>query len=151
MNHLQFVTAIPWNVERGSGCYVGTRTLGDGLRQFGVQIEVIRPRFTTPFYTATRLLFNESLRWRQFKSDATVGIDLDGYSIPRTSNSPPHIACIKGVLGDAVRFETGATRASMAFQAQLEARHAQRADLVITISRYCAERLAELYRVKRSE
>jgi len=30
-------------------------------------------------------------------------IDADGYAIPRRRNSPPHIACIKGVLGDAVR------------------------------------------------
>jgi glycosyltransferase involved in cell wall biosynthesis len=50
-------------------------------------------------------------------------------------------------LGDAVRFERGATRASMALQAKLEAKHARRADLVITVSRYCAERLAELYGV----
>jgi hypothetical protein len=64
------------------------------------------------------------------------------YAIPRGRNAPPHIACIKGVLGDAVRFETGATRASMALQAWLEAKHARRADLVITVSRYCAERQA---------
>ncbi|MGH9581517.1 MAG: glycosyltransferase family 4 protein, partial [Bryobacteraceae bacterium] len=62
-------------------------------------------------------------------------------------NSLPHIACIKGVLGDAIRFERGGTRASMKLQAWLEARHARRADLVITPSRYCAERLEELYRV----
>jgi glycosyltransferase involved in cell wall biosynthesis len=35
----------------------------------------------------------------------------------------------------------------MALQAKLEAKHARRADLVVTVSRYCAERLAELYRV----
>jgi hypothetical protein len=62
----------------------------------------------------------------------------------------PHVACIKGVLGDAVRFETGATRASMALQARLEARHARRAGLVITPSQYCARRLAELYGVKNA-
>jgi glycosyltransferase involved in cell wall biosynthesis len=62
----------------------------------------------------------------------------------------PHVACIKGVLGDAVRFETGATRASMALQARLEARHARRAGLVITPSQYCARRLAELYAVKNA-
>jgi len=47
-------------------------------------------------------------------------------------------------------FETGATRASLALQAWLEAKHARRADLVITISRYCAERLKELYGVKNA-
>jgi len=66
---------------------------------------------------------------------------------PRGRNSPPHVACIKGVLGDALRFEAGATRFSLALQAKLEKRHARRADLVITVSRYCAERLEELYGV----
>jgi len=32
--------------------------------------------------------------------------------------------------------------------ASLEKRHARRADLVITVSRYCAERLEELYGVR---
>jgi glycosyltransferase involved in cell wall biosynthesis len=148
MKVLQFITAIPWNVQKGSGCYVGTRTLAVALRRQGIGVEVIRPCITTPVYTATRLLFNESLRWRRFNCTATVGIDADGYAIPHGRNSPPHIACIKGVLGDAVRFETGATRASLALQASLERRHAQRADLVITVSRYCAERLEELYGVR---
>ncbi len=111
---------------------------------------MVTPRVRTPFYTATRLLFNETLRWRTFEGAATIGIDADGYSIAHRRNSAPHIACIKGVLGDAVRFERGATRASMAFQAALEAKHAQRADLVITISQYCAERLEQLYRVNNA-
>jgi glycosyltransferase involved in cell wall biosynthesis len=105
---------------------------------------------STPVYLATRVLFNEKLRWRQFQGDATIGIDADGYAIvgiPRRWNALPHVACIKGVLGDAVRFEHGATRASMAIQAKLEAIHARNADLVITVSRYCAQRLEELYRV----
>ncbi len=108
---------------------------------------MVTPRTITPVYTATRLLSNESLRRCRFDGSATIGIDMDGYAIPRGWNSPPHIACIKGVLGDAVRFETGATRASLALQAWLEAKHARRADL-ITISRYCAEHLKELYGVK---
>ena len=45
-------------------------------------------------------------------------------------------------------YERGTTRASMAFQANLENLHARRADLVITPSRYCATRLDELYKVR---
>jgi glycosyltransferase involved in cell wall biosynthesis len=108
---------------------------------------MVTPGLVTPIYTATRVLFNEALRWRRFEGDATVGIDADGYAIARGRNSLPHIACIKGVLGDAVRFETGVTRASLAFQAKLEAKHARRADLVITVSEYCAQRLKDLYGV----
>ena len=127
---------------------MGTRTLIEGLRRLGDTVEVVRPRVQLPIFTATRVLFNEGLRWRDFGADVTIGIDADGYSIAGRRNSPPHIACIKGVLGDAVRFEAGLTRACMAFHSRLEARHARRADLVITISRYCAERIEELYGVR---
>jgi glycosyltransferase involved in cell wall biosynthesis len=148
---LHFITAIPLEVTRGSGCYVGTRTLVDAVRQLGTDVAMVTPRTLTPIYTVTRVLFNETLRWRKFAGapgDATVGIDADGYAIAGRRRRPlPHIACIKGVLGDAVRFESGATRASMAFQSWLEAKHARRADLVITISEYCAARLEELYGV----
>lgn len=122
----------------------------EALRQLGTEIAIVSPRTTLPVYTATRILFNETLRWRKLCGDATIGIDVDGYAVAHRRNSPPHIACIKGVLGDAVRFERGATHASMALQAWLEKRHAQRADLVITVSRYCAERLRELYKVSNA-
>lgn len=148
MTLLQFITAIPWNVRKGSGCYVGTRTLAEALGRLGACVHVIAPKISILSCTATRVLFNESLRWRRFTGAVTIGIDADGYAISRRRNSPPHIACIKGVLGDAVRFENGASRASLAFQANLEMKHARRADLVITVSRYCAERLQELYGVR---
>jgi glycosyltransferase involved in cell wall biosynthesis len=142
---LHFITAIPWNVRGGSGCYVGTRVLAEALRQAGIGVEMVTPRLHTPIYTATRILFNETLRWRDFPGDATIGIDVDGYRIAGRRNSLPHIACIKGVLADATRFERGATRLSMELQSRLEAKHARRADLVVTISQYCAGRLEELY------
>lgn len=147
MNRLQFITAIPANIRQGSGCYVGTRLLIEGLLRLRNSVEAVRPRIQLPNFTATRILFNEALRMRHFNADATIGIDADGYSIAGRSNSPPHIACIKGVLGDAVRFETGFTRASMAFHSRLEAKHARRADLVVTPSWYCAGRIEELYGV----
>jgi glycosyltransferase involved in cell wall biosynthesis len=153
MSRVHLITAIPQNIQYGSGCYVGTWTLARALRGLGVDVEMITPSVSMPVYVATRLLFNETLRWRSFDGEATIGIDADGYSIAGNSRrwkARTHIACIKGVLGDAVRFEQGATRASMAIQARLEARHARRADLVITVSRYCAQRLEELYGVKNA-
>lgn len=150
MSTLDLITAIPLNVRQGSGCYVGTRTLAAGLRRLGADVKIVTPSVAAPFYWAERVLFNESLRWRKFSGSATIGIDADGYSVAARRKSPPHVACIKGVLGDAVGFETGATRASMAFQARLEAKHARQADLVITVSRYCAQRLDELYGVSNA-
>src|SRR3954451_12457785 len=150
MSTLHFITSIPWDVRRGSGCYVATRTLAEALRRLGIDVELVTPRVQTPVYTATRVLFNEMLRWQEFRGDATVGIDVDGYSVAGRRNALPHVACIKGVWGDAVRFERGGTRASMALQAGLEAKHARCADLVITISQYCAQRLADLYGVSHA-
>jgi glycosyltransferase involved in cell wall biosynthesis len=111
---------------------------------------MVTPHTVTPTFTATRILFNEALRWRRLSGDVTIGVDADGYSVAGRRNSLPHVACIKGVLGDALPFETGATRASLALQARLEAKHARRADLVITVSRYCAERLEQLYHVSNA-
>jgi glycosyltransferase involved in cell wall biosynthesis len=145
---LQFITSIPWDVRGGSGCYVGTSTLAESLRRFGIDVRLIKPNITTPFFITTRLLFNESLRWRHFDGAATIGVDADGYAIAGRGKERPHIACIKGVLRDAVRFESGATRASLALQADLERRNARRADLVITVSRYCAEKIEEFYGVR---
>ncbi len=147
-NRLQFITAIPWDVRGGSGCYVGTSTLAESLRTRGIDVQLIKPGVTTPFFTTTRLLFNETLRWRHFDGAATIGVDADGYAVARGKTKPPHVACIKGVLADAVRFETGNTRASLAFHAGLEKRNARRADLVVTVSQYCADRLEEFYGVK---
>jgi glycosyltransferase involved in cell wall biosynthesis len=148
MNKLLFITAVPLDVRRGSGCYVGTRTLVEALHHLGKSVAIVKPWMTSPIYVATRILFNETLRWRHFDADVTIGIDADGYANASRKNLPPHIACIKGVLGDAVPFERGGTRFSMSIQARLEAKHARRANLVITVSNYCAQRLEELYGVR---
>jgi glycosyltransferase involved in cell wall biosynthesis len=149
LKRLQFITAIPLSVERGSGCFVGIRTLLEGLRALGNQVELVTPSLHLPMFTAERILFNEQLRHRQFQADATVGFDLDGYGVAGRGGIP-HIANIKGVLADAVPFESGLTRVSLALQARLEKLHAQRADCVITISRYCADRIEELYGVRNA-
>ena len=44
MSLLQFITAIPLDVRRGSGCYVGTRTLVEALRQLGIDVAMVTPR-----------------------------------------------------------------------------------------------------------
>jgi len=80
--------------------------------------------------------------------DITVGFDLDGYRIAGHTGRP-HVAAIKGVIADEMRFERGLTRATMSWQAQWEARHTQCADRVLTTSRYSAERLKEFYGVTR--
>lgn len=149
MKRLQFITSIPLSVEGGSGCFVAIRTLVDGLRALNHHIELVTPALHLPVFTAERIVFNERLPYRHFQADATVGFDLDGYRLAGRLGIP-HIANVKGVIGDAVRFESGLTRASLAIQARLEKLHARRADRVITISAYCAERIEELYGVRNT-
>src|SRR5437773_339259 len=146
---LGFITAIPQTVHRGSGCYVGIATLAAGAHALGHQVDMIMPAMRLGSCVAGRYLFNQALRLRrEWNYDAVIGFDLDGFALGARGR-PPRIANIKGVLADAVQFEAGYTRAGMALQARWEAEHARRADLVITISEYCRDRLRELYRLRR--
>jgi glycosyltransferase involved in cell wall biosynthesis len=108
---------------------------------------MVTPTVRFPVFPVQRYVFNQALRFRRkWTCDAVVGFDLDGFALSR--HRLPRIANIKGVLAEAVPFEHGLTRATMALQARWEAEHARRADLVITISQYCKERLRELYGVR---
>jgi len=145
---LGFITAIPQTVHRGSGCYVGISTLAAGATALGNTVEMITPEVRLGASLVERYLFNQALRWRRhWNFDATIGFDLDGFALPRQQRIP-HIANIKGVLADALPFERGIARAVMAVQSRWESEHAKRADLVITISEYCKQRLQELYGVR---
>lgn len=147
---LGFITAIPQTVHRGSGCYVGISTLAAGATALGNTVEMITPEVRLGSSLVERYLFNQALRRRrQWTLDAIIGFDLDGFALPRQQGIP-HIANIKGVLADALPFERGIARAVMALQSRWEAEHARRADLVITISEYCKQRLQELYGLRGS-
>jgi glycosyltransferase involved in cell wall biosynthesis len=145
---LAFLTSTPLDVIRGSGTSAGILTLARALQARGVEVQVVTPSRTFPVYTLERLRFNEELRrmdWSRY--DAVVGFDMDGWRIAGRTGRP-HIASIKGVIADEMRFERGLTRATMAIQAACERRHVQRAGLVLTTSRYAAGRIEELYRLK---
>ncbi|MFB3778754.1 MAG: glycosyltransferase family 4 protein [Bryobacteraceae bacterium] len=142
---LAFLTATPLNVRQGSGTYAGVSALASALRDLGIEIEVFSPRLRAPIFTVRRLIFNEQLRSRQWEGfDALVGFDMDGYRLAGRSGRP-QVASLKGVIADEMRFERGVTRLTMSIQAACEARHARRADLVVTTSAYAARRIQELY------
>ena len=67
---------------------------------------------------------------------------MDGY---RIAAAPHHVASLKGVIADEVRFESGLTRVTMGMQARCERLHVQRAARVLVTSRYSAERAQEFY------
>jgi glycosyltransferase involved in cell wall biosynthesis len=145
---LLFITSTPLDILRGSGTYVGIHTLAEALRGLGTTVEMLAPRVHFPVYTVDRIFYNETLPGRAGRDfDATVGFDLDGYRLAGPGR-PPHIASIKGVIADEVRFQKGTTKLTMSVQARLEALHARRADLVMTTSRYAAGRIEEAYGVR---
>lgn len=146
---LAFLTATPLEVTRGSGTFRGIHTLASALERLGVEVTWVTPRLPLPVFTLRRLLFNERLRWSGVpEADVVVGFDMDGYRVAGRGERP-HVASIKGVIADEMRFERGWTRASMALQAACEARHVRRADLVLTTSRYAAARVRALYGLAR--
>ena len=100
-----FITAIPLNVWKGSGCFVGIKTLAKGIRALGGEVNFVTPGFHLPVYAAERMLFNHMLRYREFSShDTIVGFDADGYSIAGRHSSR-HVATIKGVIADVLPYE----------------------------------------------
>jgi glycosyltransferase involved in cell wall biosynthesis len=142
---VRFVTSTPWNVAHGSGTFVGIATLAATLQDLGATVEVVRPKFSFPVYTAQRLIFNRMLLPASSRGwDVTVGFDMDGYTLAGTGHGL-HVAAIKGVIADEMRFESGLTKVTMGIQAARERRHVRRADRVITTSEYSKRRIEELY------
>ena len=120
---------------------MGISVLAGTLERLGHSVQVETPARHFPVYTVERLLFNRSLR-AEPGFDLTVGFDMDGYRIGRSAT---HVASLKGVIGDEVRFEGGLTRLTMGLQARCERLHVRRAARVIATSRYSAERAQAIY------
>jgi glycosyltransferase involved in cell wall biosynthesis len=120
--------------------------LARALRGLGHAVEFETPRLRFPNYTLERLMFNRSLS-AAVPCDLTVGFDMDGYRIAR---APHHVASLKGVIADEVRFESGLTRLTMGVQARCERLHAERAARVLVTSRYSGERAREFYRLAQA-
>ena len=144
----RFLTSTPREIARGSGTYVGISVLAGALRGLGHTVDFASPTRHFPIYTVERLWFNRGLR-ASTGHDCTVGFDMDGY---RIAGAPGvrHIASLKGVIADEVRFESGLTRLTMGVQARCERLHVLRAAGVMVSSRYsalCAQRFYGLERI----
>ena len=138
---IRFLTSTPLDIRRGSGTYVGIHVLRRALEKLGHTVAYETPQRHYRIYTLERLMFNRALRAsREF--DLTVGFDMDGYRIARAAG---HVASLKGVIADEVRFESGLTRLTMSAQARCERLHVRRASRVLVTSAYSAARAMELY------
>ena len=143
--NIRFLTSTPLDVARGSGTFVGIHVLAQALEHLGHRVVFEKQPPALPVYTLQRLVFNRRLR-PDPGFPLTVGFDMDGYTIAR---SPGHVASLKGVIADEVRFERGLTRLTMSLQARCERLHVRRAARVLVTSRYSAERAAEFYGLPR--
>jgi glycosyltransferase involved in cell wall biosynthesis len=141
----RFLTSTPLDITRGSGTYVGISVLAGALRDLGHTVDFEFPTRHFPVYTAERLWFNHGLR-ASAAYDYTVGFDMDGYRIAAGAR---HVASLKGVIADEVRFESGLTRLTMGVQARCERLHARRAARVLATSGYSAQRAQEFYGLER--
>jgi glycosyltransferase involved in cell wall biosynthesis len=147
--HFRFLTSTPLNIIQGSGTFAGIGTLAKFLRQSGHAVDMVTPTLKFPIYTMERLVFNEMLRFRSQPPDTiTVGFDMDGYTLAGAGRGL-HIASIKGVIADEMRFESGLTNATMRLQAICEKRNVQCANLIIAPSRYSSRRIQELYGIPK--
>ncbi|MGO8794327.1 MAG: glycosyltransferase family 4 protein [Candidatus Sulfotelmatobacter sp.] len=145
----RFVTSTPLNIIRGSGTFAGIGTLAKFLQISGHTVNLVTPTLKFPVYTVERIVFNEMLRFRPQPAKAvTVGFDMDGYTI--AGRGGLHVASIKGVIADEMRFESGLTHATMRLQARCERLHVQRANLVIAPSRYSADKIQQLYEISQA-
>ena len=137
----RFLTSTPQDITRGSGTFVGISVLANALRELGHTVDFESPTRHFPVFTAERMWFNRGLR-ASSAYDCTVGFDMDGYRIAAGAPGVPgalHIASLKGVIADEVRFESGFTRLTMSLQARCERLHVQRAARVLVSSQYSAE------------
>jgi glycosyltransferase involved in cell wall biosynthesis len=142
---IRFLTSTPLDIRRGSGTYVGIHVLGRALEELGHTVAYETPRRHFSNYTLERLMFNRSLRAAP-EFDLTVGFDMDGY---RIAAAPGHVASLKGVIADEVRFETGLTRLTMGLQSRCERLHVQRAARVLATSAYSAGQAVKLYGLRQ--
>jgi glycosyltransferase involved in cell wall biosynthesis len=138
---IRFLTSTPLDIRRGSGTYAGIHALAGALEKLGHTVIYETPRRHFLNYTFERLAFNRSLQ-RSAEFHLTVGFDMDGY---RIASGAPHVASLKGVIADEVRFESGLTRLTMSIQARCERLHVNRAARVLVTSRYSGERATEFY------
>lgn len=139
---LCFLTSTPLNFTSGSGTFTGITTLASAVKRAGVHVDIVSG--THDPSTEARLAFNRSIAQLEFGSyDATIGFDLDGFLLTRFG--PPHFACLKGVIADELRFETGEVRESLSIQASYERQNVARATHIVTTSEYSAGRISAYY------
>ncbi len=147
-----FITSWPLTLGQGSGTALFVQALRQALEREGTQVELINPTLDTADYvqfTLERLWFNTMLPQdpRIEHADWILGIDYDGFALPRRS-SQPYIGTARAVFADLVDTEPEPFRSMLHTQAFFEGHNLRRAYLVVTPSEYARRKVIEYYHVE---
>jgi glycosyltransferase involved in cell wall biosynthesis len=152
MSACKIVTSWPTDSGIGSGVVAVASSLRRVLEQGGFDAELLSADFPSSGYFATsarRVLFNLRLRFLLGSHGGAplVVFDFDGFALPPKTR---FVLFNQGILGDIVRFESGAVRKALRLLAALENRAAHKAERIFVPSRWAAEKLGALYGVPLS-
>ncbi|MCS5700941.1 glycosyltransferase family 4 protein [Cyanobium sp. FGCU-52] len=146
---IAFLDSWLQQAAEGSGTAVAIGGLAEALTARGHRVERILPPPPAGLpLLARRLAYNLRLPRRLAGGayDLIVGFDIDGFRLAGAC-PVPYVCSIKGVLAEEARCERGWPRRMLGLLALLERRNARRADLVLSTSRYCCERIHAHYGV----
>ena len=148
---IAFLDSWLQNVAEGSGTAAAIGGLAGALVARGHTVERLVPEGAWPRnLLLRRLWFNLTLPKRLAAAagryDLVVGFDIDGFRVAHRC-PVPYVCCIKGVLAEESRCESGWPRLMLWGLSRLERLNARRAPLVLSTSRYCCERIEEHYGV----
>lgn len=151
MSKAVFITSWPMSMGQGSGTALFVNALRAALQSSGSQVELINPSLDTRDYvqfTLDRLWFNIQLLQdpRPAEADWILGIDYDGYALPRRSTQR-FIGTARAVFADLVETEPEPFRSMLRTQAFFEGQNLRGSDLVVTPSNYAREKVIEYYGV----
>ncbi|MCP9933389.1 glycosyltransferase family 4 protein [Cyanobium sp. Candia 9D4] len=148
---IAFLDSWLQDVAEGSGTAAAIGGLAGALIARGHTVERLVPEGAWPRnLLLRRLWFNLTLPRRlaaaEGRYDLVVGFDIDGFRV--ANRCPvPYVCCIKGVLAEESRCESGWPRVMLWGLSRLERLNARRAPLVLSTSRYCCERIEAHYGV----
>jgi len=150
-----FVTSWPMNLGQGSGTALFVGALRRALEAAGTRVLLINPALDSSDYvqfTLERFWFNTTLHQdeRLRQADWILGIDYDGYALPRRSGQE-FIATARAVFADLVETEPEPFHTMLRAQAFFEGHNLRSADKVVTPSRYARSKVIEYYGVEASK
>jgi glycosyltransferase involved in cell wall biosynthesis len=148
---IAFLDSWLQDVAEGSGTAAAIGGLAGALVARGHTVERLVPEGAWPRnLLLRRLWFNLTLPRRlataRGRYDLVVGFDIDGFRVAHRCPAP-YVCCIKGVLAEESRCESGWPRLMLWGLSRLERLNARRAPLVLSTSRYCCERIEAHYGV----